>query len=103
MSGPFPQSIPPFPGLRFLSSAQLTGLATPKSLPAAPAGTTQAALSIEAGNVRWGTVAVPPTATIGTPLYGTTGAVLLAMSMFSTIQFINMTGSTSIINIDWYA
>lgn len=104
MSGPFPISIPPFSGLTYISSTQLTGLVSAVGLPATPpSNATIAALSIEGGNARWGTAGALPTPSTGTPLWGTTGAIMLAKSMFSSIRFINMTGSTAIINIDYYA
>lgn len=102
MSGPFPVSIPPYPGLSYLGSAQIASLVAAVGLPTVPTGASIASLSIEGGNARWGVVGALPTGSTGTPLWGTVGGIMVARTMFATIRFIDMTGSTSKINVDWY-
>lgn len=101
MSGPFPTTIPPFPGLRYLGSAPIASFASVQPLPTPPDGATIAILSIEGGNVRWGIDGDDPTDSVGAPIWGTSFATI-SKSMFSSIRFINMTGTTSTGTVDWY-
>lgn len=100
MSGPYPTSIPPFPGLSYISSQRITDFSAAVGL-TPPAGAAMALVSVEAGNLRYSLSGVAPTASVGTPIYGT-AQISLALKYFSVIKFINYTGTTSAATIDYY-
>lgn len=72
-----------------------TGLTSP------PAAATFAVIAAEAGNVRWRADGTAPTATVGMPFWGT-AFLTVPLAYFGSIQFINMTGSTSVLNVMYY-
>jgi len=101
MPGPFPINIPPFPGLAYLSSEAIASFASAVGFSSIPATAQVATLSIEGGNVRWGTATVLPTGDAGAPVWGTS-IVTINRTMFSSIRFINMTGSTATGTVNYY-
>lgn len=88
-------------GLKYLGYAQITSLVAATALPTAPAKTVLAIIGVEGGNVRWRADGTDPTGDIGSILWGTSGLPFTS-ALFSSAKFINFTGSTSLLNIEWY-
>lgn len=80
---------------------QITDLTSAVGLGVVPAGARIAVLTPENGNVRWRSDGVDPTATVGNIIWGTS-TVPISSGAFAAIKFINMTGSTSILNVQYY-
>lgn len=99
--GPFPVNIPPFPGLDYIGSEAIADFSAAVGLNDIPETAQVATLSIEGGNIRWGTATALPTATVGAPLWGTS-LVTISRTMFSSIRFINMTASTATATVNYY-
>ena len=78
---------------------QITNLSSASSL-TIPNGTNVAYVVAENGDVRWRDDGTAPTGNTGMLLYA--GAGLPITGDLSVIQFINMTGNTSVLNISYY-
>lgn len=102
-------TIVPPAGMSVLGYSQITDLTAARTLiqgggSAIPAGAKLAYVQAEGGNARWRADGVAPTATVGAILWGT-AQMVIASSVFAgakAIQFINMTGSTAILDITYY-
>jgi hypothetical protein len=81
---------PSQPGLAVTTATSLT----------VPAGAKYAFVTVEGGSVRYRVDGTAPTATVGTLL--TVGQQLQYAGNLSTIKFIDATGSTGTIDVDYY-
>lgn len=91
-------AVPPL-GMVDLGYERIVALGSATGL-SAPDGTVLALVLPENGNVRWRADGTAPTGTVGTPVWGT--SELQWGGEMDAIQFINMVGSNSILNVTYF-
>ncbi len=87
------------PGYAIVEYQQVTSLSGATAL-TPPDGATVALVQINAGIVRYRRDAVAPTGDVGMLAYAT--GPLMSFSTFDGLEFIQATGSTGSLNIEWY-
>lgn len=87
------------PDAVYLEHEQITDFAAAKGL-TPPEGATYAVVQVNGGSVRY-LRDDDPTASVGMVLYAT-GTIVVSGAELDTIRFINLTGSTSILDVEYY-
>jgi hypothetical protein len=90
------------PGAVDLGYVQMATLTSAIELQNVPDGAQYALVQPEAGNVRWRGDGTAPTASAGQPLYATAQRMFTIPETLTDLKFINMTGSTSKLNVTYY-
>jgi hypothetical protein len=92
-------SVPIPPGYQFIEYEQVTDLSSAVGIEA-PDGATLAIVQVNNGVVRYRVDGTDPTGTVGMLLYATGPSK--SFSEFDGLAFIQATGSTGSLNIEWY-
>lgn len=88
------------PGSALISYAQVTNLSAAVAL-SPPDGATTALVQVNDGIVRYRRDGTNPTASVGMLAYAT-GPVMAFYAPFTNLKFIQATGSTGSLNVEWY-
>lgn len=96
----YPGGVPP--NATFISYQQIADLSGATIL-TPPAGATMALVQVNAGIVRYRRDggSTPPTGDVGMLAYAT-GPLMFFSAPFSQLDFIQNTGSTASLNVEWY-
>jgi hypothetical protein len=96
----WPYQMPP-PGMVPKGVTTIASLVTAVGLGAIPAGTKLAVVSVLGGNANWRADGTNPTGSVGNPAWGT-ATLQFGASVLSTVKFINQSGSTATLNVQFY-
>lgn len=88
------------PGATLIGYTQVTDLSAAVTI-TPPTGATIAVVQVNAGVVRYRRDGVDPTGTVGMLAYATAPPTTF-YSPFTNLKFIQNTGSTASLNIEWY-
>jgi hypothetical protein len=96
-----PVWILPPPGVVLLKYEQVASLVAATALPTAPDGAVLVIVAAEGGNARWRADGTDPTGSVGAILWGTVRQPFTS-AIYADLVFINYTGSTTVLDLEWY-